>query len=291
MRNVTGHSGSGFSLAVLGISVLSIILVIVLHSRFGIDFGSIDLGAYMLGIIAVVVALMANNLAQQANNLAQQANHIARLANRISRQTNSDQTTLQLRDDFYSADPMPGYRREAARELMQAWSNKSNRLNEPNIFDYIGDSLDDVGLLVIKGAVDRDLVWTIFFDPVTKYWNLAEGRFGYVTQVRNDNPTPDGRPDNTIWQYFEHLVNIMYEAPNENNPLPPAPSEPRPTLMQLQADLTPEQLKAGPLADLTPEQAAAYPVLKTLMEFFEEEMQTNPKPPRLRAVPSHPAQS
>jgi hypothetical protein len=100
---------------------------------------------------------------------------------------------LKLKEQFDSRS-FGAKRHSAASALL---INKMAIEAEP-IYDFF----DMVGLLVRKGAIDREIAWSIFYDWVHGYWSNGAK---YIGKVRAE------KKDKTIWDNFEKLHKVLLE--------------------------------------------------------------------------------
>jgi len=98
--------------------------------------------------------------------------------------------SLKLEDRFNSSD-FEKIRSNAARPML-----KQQFLLAENVFDFF----DTLGYLVRCKAVDKEIIWSIFFHWAHGYWSAGSQ---YIARRRqNEN-------DQTLWEDFEYLHNEL----------------------------------------------------------------------------------
>jgi len=88
-------------------------------------------------------------------------------------------------DDKFNNDSFKKLRRVAAKNIM-----KNNFKEAEDVFDFF----ETLGLLLRKGALDKEMVWNTFFYWIHHYWITG---IDYITKEQRDDPP--------TWEDFEYL--------------------------------------------------------------------------------------
>ena len=152
----------------------------------------IAIGAAAFTLAGVVVSLWALYVADQANK--------ATVIN------NSVNLTLQLKDQFENPAQMLPKRRQAAQALLAAWQKETPTRAQLQGFFAVADFFDTLGLWVRTEALNPEMAWSVFWVKASYYWEISEGKFRFVTWVR------DQYGDKTVWQDFQRLVAQLDEV-------------------------------------------------------------------------------
>jgi hypothetical protein len=97
---------------------------------------------------------------------------------------------LLKKEEFFESENMMANRRKAANAIRKQKFG-------PEIEDVL-DFFEGVGLLLKKGAVDPEMVWSDFSETAFGYWYSSDE---YIKQERNK--------DKYYWENFEHLINVL----------------------------------------------------------------------------------
>jgi hypothetical protein len=114
------------------------------------------------------------------------------------------ETYFKLEEKFYHTDQMRGLRRAAADELL-VWVHSAhvNRgrpsLNNFVAFDELGDFFDFIGILVRRGALDKEMAHSSYYRRATTFWHIGK-KAGYVQEIRKEV---------VRWNEFEYLVDVL----------------------------------------------------------------------------------
>jgi len=104
---------------------------------------------------------------------------------------------LKLDDRFYKDKEMLLQRKRAAKSIL---AGKLDNLDE--IFDFF----ELIALLTKKGALDKEMVWNTFYNPIHYYWEAAGT---LIKKIRKETPL--------IWQDLSGLHDQLVEIEKEKD--------------------------------------------------------------------------
>ena len=111
----------------------------------------------------------------------------------IAKEQRKIQLYLELRKEFDG--PLISKRKLLSQQILD--SKPHEEMNEP-----VMNFFEDMGMLVRRDYVDREMIWDTFSFYATRWWSACKD---YITKERAD------KSDNTLFKDFEGLVEKIYE--------------------------------------------------------------------------------
>ncbi|MEM2971350.1 MAG: hypothetical protein QW270_02875 [Candidatus Bathyarchaeia archaeon] len=102
---------------------------------------------------------------------------------------------LKLETNFCSENML-----KKRRKIMEILKNNPNDFEKMDECRDVFDFFEDLGLLLRKKAIPKELIWSAYCYWIQRYWTAFKN---YVYWVRNDN-------DPTLYCEFEYLFNEIH---------------------------------------------------------------------------------